>query len=126
MVTICATECRPAQGNKRTFAGRIPGLVPVDGGDRKLGNVGKVFRAENVGGEGIGHDLVVPRMVQISGGLNGVVEASEVCSSVQREHWVTLQGMVLNESWRTNVNEEERSLFGIRPDDPASRVEGQR
>ena len=48
---------------EHTFAGGIPGLVPTDGSDRKWGNIGKECRAANVGGDGIGHDLVAPRVL---------------------------------------------------------------
>jgi hypothetical protein len=49
-------------------------LVPIDGGDRVRGNVGKERRATNVGGERVGHDLVAPRVLQGPDALNGDVE----------------------------------------------------
>jgi len=56
--------------NKRTFAGIVPGLVPVDGG-----HAGKECRATNVGGDGVLHTLVAPSMLQTSDALNGVFVA---------------------------------------------------
>jgi hypothetical protein len=60
--------------NKRTFAGSVPCLVPIDRGDRVRGNVGKERRATNVGGERVGHDLVAPRVLQGPDALDGDVK----------------------------------------------------
>jgi hypothetical protein len=61
--------------NKRTFSRRIPGLVPIDGGDRIRGDVGKERRATSAEGERVGHDLAAPGALQTSDALNGNVDA---------------------------------------------------
>lgn len=61
--------------NRRAFAGRISGLVPIQGGNRIRGSVGKEHRAANVGGDDIVHDLVAPRVLQTCDALGGDLEA---------------------------------------------------
>jgi hypothetical protein len=57
------------------LARMIPGLVPIDGGDRVRGNVGKRGWVAIVGGECVSHDLVAPHVLQGPDALNGDVEA---------------------------------------------------
>lgn len=49
-------------------------MVPVDGGDREWGDIGKKRRAANVGGGGVDQGLVAPRVLRSSDALNGDVE----------------------------------------------------
>ena len=65
----------PKCESKRTFAGRIPGLVPSEGRDRIRGTFRKERRAANVGREHISHDLVAPCMLQTRDTHHGDVEA---------------------------------------------------
>lgn len=46
--------------NERTIAGRILGLVPGDGGDGTRGIFNNEHESANIGGERVGHDIVVP------------------------------------------------------------------
>lgn len=64
----------PRQEKKRTFASIIPGLEPTDGGSGDSGGAGKERRTTNEGGEGIGHDLVAPSVLDGSDALNGILE----------------------------------------------------
>jgi len=56
------------------LAGVVPGLVPVHGGDRHRGKVGKEGRSTNVGRDSVTHNLVAPGVFQRSDSLNGHVE----------------------------------------------------
>lgn len=73
-VSQCMRHGMSSETNKRTYAKRIPGLVPVEGVYRIFGSFGKEHRATTVGGEGVSHDFVIPRVLQGPGALNGGVE----------------------------------------------------
>jgi len=74
--SIYASRKYHLEARKRwTFSGTIPGLVPIDGGDRKRGDSGEECRAANVGGDGVRDNLVAPRVLQGSDALKGDVEA---------------------------------------------------
>jgi hypothetical protein len=141
---------RLKQPNKRTFAGSIPGLVPIDGGDRVRGNVRKERRAANVGGERVGHDLVTPRVLQGPDALNGDVEtpgeghvpvrmatghvdpAEEVLGDLSRYRVVVgREGNVWFHATRNCLRrvaqkEGKFSLFSTRLDDKAVGIDGSR
>ena len=54
---ICTVGHHPQRANKRTIAGRIPGVVPIGDGNRIRWNVWEERRTANVGGERTSHKL---------------------------------------------------------------------
>jgi len=75
-----------SQKKEHTFASKIPGLVPIDGGD----DVGKDQRTANVGGEGVSHRFVAPCVLQTSdpprGGEVAAVGESQVSGHMATRH----------------------------------------
>ena len=61
--------------NERTIAGRTLRLVSDDSGDRARGIFSNECGTTRIGGERVGHGLVVPCVLQASNDLNGDVEA---------------------------------------------------
>ena len=53
-VQLCIVECQ-LEGRKRTIAGVVPDLVPVDSGDGNRRKFRKEGRAADTGGDGVGY-----------------------------------------------------------------------
>ena len=63
-ILICAPgNTTPERESEYTFARNTPDLVPLQGGNKIQGRVGRERRTANVGGDGIGYDLVAPRVL---------------------------------------------------------------
>jgi hypothetical protein len=65
MFNIFAMGCHLKRANQRTFAARVPCLVPIEECDRVRGGVGKECRAANLGGERVDYDLVAPSVATL-------------------------------------------------------------